>query len=264
MRRKILFIIIFLSLGYLLAMFFNRPSSPAPDTVQAPAQIPAANQNTQPVQSNKEKNNPPSLAVPSAITETIKLNVPFSVQAPFGNWSDPVFQNACEEDSIVMAMGWINGVPTISSDSAQKKILDIVNFENRTFGYNADTDVFDVQKIFQQYFHQQNISVQENITVSDINQELQKGNLVLVPAFGQALGNPNYTAPGPVEHMLVIIGYDPTTKEFITNDSGTRHGSGYRYNENVLWKAIWEYPSSQKAVPAPTGVFKKAMIVVSK
>lgn len=198
------------------------------------------------------------------VNKLSKLEAPFVLQAPFANWVDPIFQGACEEASIVMAMNWINGVPALSPAESQKQILAIVEFENSTFGYNTDTDVFAVQKIFQQFFKKQEVFVREDITIVDIKRELQKGNLILVPAFGQALGNPNYTTPGPVEHMLVVTGYDPATLEFITNDPGTRHGLDYRYNEKILFNAIWGYPSGPKSISAPTGTLKKAMIVVHK
>jgi hypothetical protein len=255
--------IILLIGGYFLGGLLDRPSKstmvvPQPQILSLPVILNSqSNSISQPIQPT-----PPSIK--NSIDVGVKLNVPFVVQAPFGNWSDPIFQNACEESSIVMAMGWVNGVQAISPTNAQNQIQNIVQFENTHFGYNADTNVFDVQKIFQKFFGQTNVSVQENITIADTKQELQKGNLVLVPAFGQALNNPNYTAPGPIEHMLVVTGYDPATHEFITNDPGTRHGSGYRYNENVFFAAIWEYPSGVTVVSAPTGVFKKAMIVVSK
>lgn len=266
MKKKLLiaifFIVILLGGGYLFIMIINGEdvlSVPLPQT-----QLPIT-----PAVSSDQLNqvNQPSQPIPkevSVITNEIKLDVPFTVQAPYKNWSDPVFQNACEEASIVMMMGWINEVKTISPAEATKQIQAIVDFENTTFGYNADTDVFDIEKIFQNFFHLQNVSVHEDITIADIKNELQNGNIVLTPMFGQSLGNPNYTVPGPVTHMLVIIGYDPATKKFITNDPGTQHGSGYRYAEKVLFDAIWKYPSGKDAPQPPAGTLKKVMIVVQK
>jgi len=207
----------------------------------------------------------PNSSSASTNGQNVQPVVPFIVQAPFANWSDPIFQNACEEASVVMAMGWINGKTSISPHNVSNQILDIVAFENKTFGYNADTNVFDIARIFKEHFNQQNVRVQENITSDDIKGELQKGNLVLVPAFGQALGNPNYTAPGPIGHMLTIIGYDANAKQFVTNDPGTKHGKGYRYAENVLFNAIWEYPSGDGPLNPPAKAdMKKAMVIVSK
>jgi hypothetical protein len=199
------------------------------------------------------------------ISKKIEQRVPFTSQAPFANWSDPNFQNACEEASIIMAMAWVNSEGSISPQEAQKRILEIIDFENKTFGYSTDTDTSDIARIFREYFKYENIQAREDITAEDIRTELQKGNLVIVPAFGQALGNPNFVQPGPVAHMLVIIGYDPASQQFITNDPGTRKGAGYRYNESLLFKAIWEYESGSTNPPIPAaGNMKKAMISVSK
>lgn len=196
------------------------------------------------------------------ISQKIEQKVPFIVQAPFGNWKNPLFQNGCEEAAMIMAFEWTKGTLTISAEDAQDKIKKISDFEDKKFGYNTDTDIYDMQKIFQEYFNWQSVKTQENITIADIKNEIQKGNVILVPSFGRALGNPNYTSPGPVTHMLVIIGYDPQTKKFITNDSGTRRGKSYQYSEKILFEAIWEYPSGPKLPDPPKGILKKGMLVV--
>ncbi|MDZ4384894.1 MAG: C39 family peptidase, partial [Candidatus Moranbacteria bacterium] len=217
------------------------------------ADIPETTSDPQPIETA-----PSGQALPeNSADKLIRYRVPFVVQAPTANWDDLVFQNACEEASVIMAMGWVNGTESISSSDAQKQISDIDDFEMETFGYSYDTDVFDVKRIFEQYFKYNNVSIQENISIDDIKRELQAGNLVLVPAFGQALGNPNYTYPGPVVHMLVITGYDPAAREFITNDPGTRRGGGYRYDGNVLMDAVWQYPSGQDVPSVPLGSLKK-------
>jgi hypothetical protein len=58
--------------------------------------------------------------------------------------------------------------------------------------------------------------------------------------------------------MLVLTGYDGDT--FITNDSGTRRGAGYRYPYGVLEKAAgdWVHASSK------TDTSIKVAILVSK
>lgn len=190
--------------------------------------------------------------------------MPFVVQAPFANWKDPVFQNACEEAAIIMAMGWINGVSEISPQEAEEQIEKLSVFEDEKFGYNTDTDIFDMQKIFADYYKYGNVRPQEDMDLQDIKNEIEKGNIVLVPTFGRALGNPNYTSPGPITHQLVVIGYDGAKKEFITNDSGTKRGKDYRYGEKILFDAIWSYPSGPVLPDPPSGKLKKAMLVVSR
>ena len=43
--------------------------------------------------------------------------------------------------------------------------------------------------------------------------------------------------------MLVIIGFDDKTGEFITNDPGTKRGAEFRYKYKILLNAIhnWDH-----------------------
>lgn len=249
--------------GYFYASLLSKKESQNAEKKQLAQQIsenkPTETQNVPVEKADQPKQEPTKENVTQ---KKIKQDVPFIVQAPFGNWKDPIFQNGCEEAAMIMAFEWTKGTLEISAEEAQDEIRKLTVFEDKTFGYNTDTDIYDMQKIFQNYFKHQNIKTQENIKLEDIKNEIQKGNIVLVPSFGRALGNPNYTTPGPVTHMLVIIGYDPDTKKFITNDSGTKRGKDYQYSENVLFEAIWAYPSGPKLPDPPKGNLKKAMLVV--
>ena len=95
----------------------------------------------------------------------------------------------------------------------------------------------------------------------DIKKALSENRLVIVPTDGQKLKNPNFTQPGPPRHMLVIVGYDDTTREFITNDPGTRKGEGYRYSQDVLYEAILDYPTG-KHLPVTSS--DKVMLTVGE
>jgi SanA protein len=180
--------------------------------------------------------------------ETIKeknvlLDAPFISQAPFGNWSDPRKQDGCEEAMAIMAMAWVNG-ERLTPQIADKKIDEISAYEEKMYGSFHDTNAQDTaQRIFREFFKYDNIKVKHDITKEDIKQELFKGNLVIVPTDGQLLNNPNYTPPGPTTHNLVVIGYDISTNEFITNDPGTRRGEKYHYDENILESALLDYPT---------------------
>lgn len=174
---------------------------------------------------------------------TIKLEVPFSVQAPFREWSDPRQQNACEEVAAIMAMYWVKG-EKLSALETRQEIIAISDWEEKTYGFYQDSSAKDtMERIFKTYYNYQKVELVENIKISDIIFQLEMGNLVIVPANGQKLNNPFFTPPGPEYHMLVIIGYDYETAEFIVNESGTKHGQDYRYNENVLFSAIRDYPT---------------------
>lgn len=207
----------------------------------------------------KEEIVPPIVTPPREITETIKYTVPFVPQAPTGDWSKSAFQDGCEEASTMMVSLARSG-KTLTREEMRLKLLDMARFQTEQIGHGVDTDVADTYEyLLKQYFEITDARVVTDVTLEDVKQALLDG-LVIVPTNGRALGNPNFTPPGPLQHMLVIIGYDIITKEFITNDPGTRLGQGYRYPEQVLYDAIREYPTG-KHLPVTTGA--KSMIVVS-
>ena len=70
-----------------------------------------------------------------------------------------------------------------------------------------------------------------------IDQELKKGNAVVIPAAGRKLGNPFFTQPGPLYHMLVIKGKTEDGR-YITNDPGTRRGGDFIYDPQKLLSAV--------------------------
>lgn len=214
----------------------------AVETAEKPAQI----QSDEPAQSQLIK----------------KRKVPFTSQAPLGNWDDERLQNGCEEASILMAMKWIQNKTFSSPAEAQQEIFELAKFEEKTFGNHVDTSVEEVGEIFSQYYGYENFTVSREPTLDVLKSELEKGNIILVPAFGRALKNPNYTLPGPITHMLVLVGYDAKTKEFITNDPGTKRGEGYRYDENILFDAMWAYPAGKNHPESPKSTAQKAMLIV--
>ena len=175
--------------------------------------------------------------------KNVLFNVPFTSQAPFGDWSDPRKQDGCEEAAVIMAMAWIEG-EKLTLDIADKRINAISAYEEKEYGNFYDTNAEDtVKRIFKGYFKYENVEAISNINKEDIKKELFKGNLVIVPTNGRLLENPNYISPGPTTHNLVIIGYDINSKEFITNDPGTRNGEKYRYGEDILENALLDYPT---------------------
>lgn len=187
-------------------------------------------------------------------------NVPFTVQAPFGEWNISTFQNGCEEAAVVMAAYWVSGKP-LTQDIAKQEIIALTRFEDKKHGQSIDTSAKDTEALLKEYYGVTTSEVRINITLVDIQEALTDGALVIVPADGRKLMNPNYKQPGPTTHMLVVIGYDAEKKEFVTHDSGTRKGQDYRYQEDILYKAIRDYPTGDHL---PVKGIRKNMIVVSK
>jgi hypothetical protein len=194
-------------------------------------------------------------------TRKVLLDVPFTSQAPFGDWNDQRQQDGCEEASALMAMKWVRG-EGLTKDEALKAITGTSDFLQKKYGEYRDIAPADmIEWIFNDYYGYKKAYLVEDITPGDIIAELNQGRLVLTPMNGQIMHNPNFRAPGPPRHMIVIRGYDPATEEFITNDPGTRNGEGYRYDAQVLFEAIRDYPTGYHET-----IFeiKKTMIVVEK
>ncbi|MEI6597061.1 MAG: C39 family peptidase [bacterium] len=188
-------------------------------------------------------------------------NVPFTTQAPFGDWADQRQQDGCEESSSLMAVKWARG-QNLTKKEALNEITGISDWLLKKYGEYRDISAQNtVDWIFKDYFNYDEVALVKNITVNDIIEELDKGNLVITPMNGQMMHNPNYKTPGPPRHMIVIRGYDPAIKEFITNDPGTRNGELYRYDKNVLYEAIRDYPTGYHEIITN---IEKNMIVVTK
>ena len=202
-----------------------------------------------------------------AAGKNILITVPFTTQAPLANWADSRQQDGCEEAVSLMAMAWVKGEgltskTKISKAAWEKKIITLSDFEKKKYKEYRDVALSDMLKwIFKDYFKYDKVSIKTVASTTDIIAELEKGSIVLLPMNGRELKNPNFKAPGPITHMILIKGYDYKTKEFITNDPGTRNGENYRYSEKIIFKAIRVYPTGYHLSVKKV---EKAMIVVEK
>lgn len=176
------------------------------------------------------------------------LDTPFIVQAPFGEWSNPYFENGCEEASMLMVASLLEGKMSVLPDEAKQELLKIAAYEEKVFGHAVDTDAQDTRRILYEYF-----DIEGQVLELDQEQELQTllqaKNILLLPADGKKLGNPFFTAPGPETHMLVVLAYDVKTGEYVVHDPGTKRGEQYRYAKQTLWDAAIDYPSGPTHLP---------------
>ncbi len=176
---------------------------------------------------------------PVSVPAQINLDVPFTSQAPHMNWEDP-YGEFCEEASALMAAYYLQDKTIPNPDFADRELLKIMDFEIDRFGYHLDTTAAETAITLKEYFGISAVQLLNNPTVTQIKEALAKGKVVIVPAAGRMLPNPNFTAPGPLYHMLVIKGYTADGK-FITNDPGTRKGADFIYEFDDLMNAIHDW-----------------------
>lgn len=186
------------------------------------------------------------------------IDVPFTSQAPFGNWKDPLEQHGCEEASLIMARYWIAG-KELNSENALAEIMAMSEFENEKYGGVYDLSISDTLKLWQEYFGYQKSFVEYDISEDDIKREIAQGNLVITPMDGTRLKNPHYMQPGPERHEMAVIGYDDAKREFITNDPGTKYGKFYHYGYNVFMDSIRDYKTGFEE---PIDKVVRAMLVI--
>lgn len=202
--------------------------------------------------------NPGTTPPPVTVPATLLLSVPFTSQAPKNNW-EGIYAEGCEEASSLMASEYFKGTAstTLDADYVIEQIQKAADWEMENLGYNLDINNSETVRMLKEHFGL-NARLVNNFSQDDIKKELAQNHLVLLPAQGQMLGNPNFRRPGPPYHMLVIKGYN--SQGIVTNDPGTRNGRNYTYSFDVLYAATGEWQHDTKSVDTSV----KQIIVVSK
>lgn len=191
-----------------------------------------------PTATNPSPTPAPDTAPTSPLPAKFLLPVPFYSQAPLSKW-DVFHEEMCEEASILNAGLFLEN-KTLAKNQFETELHKIQNIEKDNVGEWKSTTVAQTKKWADVYFGGTlNIKIIDNPTIEDIETEIAAGHPVVVPLAGRDIGNPNFTPPGPVYHMLVIKGYD--TNNFITNDVGTRKGDSYVYKKNTIMQNMHDW-----------------------
>lgn len=195
----------------------------------------------------------------AALPQSVLLNVPFSTQAPLGEWSDRRQLDGCEETSVKMAMMWAYG-QAAPAEEVRRDIINMSEFERVTYGSFEDTSAVDTANLFQSFYGYNKVSVAYGITTPDIKLQLAAGHLVLIPLNTRLLKNKFYRR-GPPRHTVVVVGYDNQSHQMIINDPFYSFGHNIHVKESELQNALGDYKTGMHLA---TGQRTKAMIVVSK
>lgn len=185
------------------------------------------------------KENKPPTPVPTTNPKPVNLPVPFTPQAPTANW-DELHNEACEEASSIMVSEYFKGTKTttLEPDFVERQIATLTAWQDEHFGYHLDTNAQETAQMIEAVYNLKTKLI-TNFTEEQFKDELNQNHLIILPADGRLLGNPNYKQPGPVYHMLVLRGY--TATNFIVNDPGTRRGQNYPYAFSALNHAAGDW-----------------------
>lgn len=176
----------------------------------------------------------PPVILPAAVI----LPVPFTPQAPLGNWAQR--QHNCEEASLVMVNRYLQGdhsgalIDPPTADAAMNQMTVWKPAEDLT-----PQQIGEMAKA--------HLGWQYKIMPSDrlnMKQQLSLGRPLIVGVRTHGLGNPNYPGyrnhfeePGySVSHYLVVVGYEGDN--YVLNDPGLTRGKGYHISYDQLMHAI--------------------------
>lgn len=249
-KKPILLVLVFvfvvlLGLGGLVYAFHDRISiwveSTYQDYLQSSEQSTVltrwqnnGNDNT----NNSNRTSSGSILLNKKIPEKYNLDMEFHSQAPLGVW-DPDHEEFCEESSVLMAINYFENRKMTNADF-DAELYKMKNGEESVLdGTWESTTVSELKQFIESYFPDYRVEILENITQEHIRQYVAANIPVLLPMSGRTIGNPFYTAPGPVYHVLVIKGYTPT--HFITNDVGTKRGKDFFYKTATIMNNIHDY-----------------------
>ena len=230
---------------------------------QSPSDIPGYTQKPTPsieigASSSPKPPGTGSTSSPQANSATLSLKVPFTPQAPTGNW-DQLHNEACEEASAIMVSAYFSGDTRarIPATEVEERLTILTNWQQARFGYYLDTTVKETAEMIHSVYNIK-ATVVSDYTEKDIKDALNDNKLVILPVNGRKIGNPYYRQPGPIYHMLVVRGY--TATQLITNDPGTKNGENYKYSFTTLKNA----PADWNHATGTIDESKSLMIVVSK
>ena len=154
-----------------------------------------------------------------------------------------------------MAQAYYGDTTSLPPATVETEITKLTKWQQTNFGYYLSITTEEVAQMAKEVY---GLSAEiVNIDERAIKEALLDNKLVILPAQGQLLDNPNFRAPGPPYHMLVITGWDD--HGFITNDPGTRKGLNYPYNYDTLEAASGSWNHAAQSVDTTD----KRVIIVS-
>lgn len=244
MSRKFKKIIIFLvAITAIFGLYFAMRSDKKRDTDEE-SPVPLSKIKIEEPKPEENSNQPEKIEpaeeeqIAPQIPEKFLLEIPFYSQAPLSKW-DAFHEDMCEEASVLNGALYLLG-KKLTKDQFEAELQKMQKAEKKEVGEWKSTTIAQLKKVSDIYFGGEIKSkIIDNPTVDDIEAEIADGNPVVVPLAGRDIGNPNFTPPGPIYHMLTVKGYD--NQNFITNDVGTRKGDSYTYKKEVIMKNMHDW-----------------------
>ncbi|MGH7904430.1 MAG: C39 family peptidase [Candidatus Dormibacteraceae bacterium] len=182
----------------------------------------------------------PSGAGLAALPASVRIQVPYTPQAPRGDW--PTHEDYCEAAALLMYSHYLRGdhSATIPAATAEREMDPLVAWERRTFDNpHPDLTLAQIGQEAGRLFGFR--SVVQPATLDAVREQLARGNPVIIPVMthgapGGAKLTPYYGS-GNVYHVLLLIGYT-ADGHLIADDGGFMQGRYWQYRWPTLWSAM--------------------------
>ncbi len=174
--------------------------------------------------------------------KSIVLNVPYVSEAPDGNWTGS-WINTCEESSITMVHRFYQGESTTTIAESKEFMTILFKEQKKLYGSDANSNserTLDLIKKFADF----NGEIVTDPTIDNIKNEIKKGRPVISMHYGTDLQNPNipFMATGSAFHVIVVIGFNDETQQFITHDNGdAKDGINHAYSYDIFMNSLHDY-----------------------
>lgn len=214
-------------------------ASNGPDLSKLP---PVTEVSPSPLPSPTDISTPTPSPSPTPLPAAFRLGVPFTTQAPNGDWAK--HQSSCEEANLLQVDAYWKGdrSSTLDPGAAEKGIADLVAWQVKNWGHEDDLTNKRLGELAAQYYgYQYDI---QPITQDGMKRSIANGVPVILGVTTHGLGNPHYPnfqthhlQPGwSVSHYITLVGYDD--QGFILNDPGITPGHGYHVLYDQLLFAV--------------------------
>jgi len=183
------------------------------------------------------------------------LDVPYINEAPDGNFSGN-WKNACEEASMTMVENYYLGNKFVSIKEAMDAMQKLFNYQDRLYGSNADSDAQRTTEIINNNLNY-TATIIENPSIEQIRKQIQKKQPVISLHYGFDLHNPNipFAVYGSYYHVVVVVGYDDTAKEFVVHDDGDqKYGANHRYGYDLFINSLHDFNYVTRKTDLPARV----------
>ncbi len=189
------------------------------------------------------------------IPKQLIIDVPYINEAPDGNFSGN-WKDACEEASMIMVEKYYSGIKAVSISEAKNAMQKLFDYQDKIYGSNHNSDAVRTTEIIKNVLSY-NAEIKTNPTIRNIKNQIINKQPVISLHYGFDLKNPNipFAVNGSYYHMMVVVGYDDKTSEFIVHDDGDqKNGANYRYGYDLFMNSLHDYVYATNKTNGPARV----------